>query len=274
MIGYLELTRPTNCSLVAASVLVGGLLARATRWGTIGLASLSALLIAGGGYAVNDYFDHEIDKVNRPLRPIPSGRADRRKALYMSLFLFLLGVSLAIPLGLWAILIAISTSVLLYLYSSWFKRQGLVGNLAVSLSTGLAFLYGAVVGGSPSLGLIPFVFAFLFHLGREVLKDIEDLEGDRAAGARTIPLRWGERPALNFSAGVFVVLIFLTPFPYVLGVYGIFYLLVVLLGVDLTLLSLVLWLRRGPLKQRLVKVNQFLKADMLVGLLALYLGRI
>ncbi len=274
MIAYLELARPVNCLIVAASVLVGGLLARAAHWGMVGLASVSALLIAGGGYSVNDYFDQEIDRVNRPLRPIPSGRVGRRGALNCGLVLFALGILLSIPIGLVAALIAGSTSVLLYLYSFSFKRRGLAGNLVVSLSTGLAFLYGAVAGGRPSGGTIPFIFAFLFHLGREILKDVEDVEGDRTAGAKTVPLRWGRGFALNFTSGVFLLLIFLTPIPYLMDIYNLFYLVAVLLGVDLALLLLLLWLRRGVLERRVVMVNQLLKVDMLVGLLALYLGRV
>ncbi len=274
MTAHVELVRPVNCLIVAGSVLVGGLLAGAGNWGMVVLASISALLIAGGGYSINDYFDYEIDSVNRPFRPIPSGRVTRRGARNLSLLLLLAGVSLAVPIGPLAILIAGSTSLLLYFYSFSLKRQGLVGNLAVSLVTGLAFLYGAVAGGEPLGGAIPFVFAFLFHLGREILKDIEDADGDRAAGARTIPVRWGTPVAFRVTWGIFLLLIALTPLPWFLGIYGLFYLVAVLPGVDLILVLLLTWLRAGVFERRLMRVNQLLKADMLVGLFALYLGRV
>lgn len=273
IVAHLELVRAINCLIVAASVVVGGLLARATDWGMVLLASISALLIAGGGYSINDYFDYQTDRVNRPRRPIPSGRIGRRSALHLSLALFCFGIGLSVLVGPTSVFIAIVASVLLYLYSLSFKRGGLTGNLVVSGLTGLAFFYGAVAGGKALGGVMPFAFAFLFHLGREVLKDIEDVKGDEAVGARTIPLRWGKGVALNFASGIFLLLILLTPIPYILGIYDFFYLITVLVGVDIALLSLLLWLRRGVLEERLGRVNQLLKVDMLVGLFALYLGR-
>ena len=236
------------------------------------LACLSAGLITGAANAVNDYFDVDIDRVNKPYRPIPSGAVSCRVALFYSLVLFGLGVLLSVFIGTAAFLIALSASLLLVAYSAWLKRTVLWGNLTVSVLGGLAFIYGGVAVGRLRLALIPAVFAFFFHLGREILKDIEDVAGDRAGRANTFPIRFGLNPARLLITAVFAVLILLTLVPYVLGIFGRAYLWIVIPGVDAFLLAVLFSLWKDASRRNLARLSVWLKVDMLVGLTAIFAG--
>ncbi|MCH7760087.1 UbiA family prenyltransferase [candidate division TA06 bacterium] len=284
--GLIQLSRPVNGILGALSAILGALLTGGlgsfSGGNKVLLASMSVFLIISGANAINDFFDLEIDRVNRPLRPLPSGRVKKGEALLLSLFLFLLGIFFSAFINLGDFLIALFASSLLFLYSLHLKKKGLAGNLVVSLLSGLVFLFGGLstlhsasqIFHSLHFLLFPFLFAFLFHLGREVIKDTEDMEGDAKENVTTLPLRYGKIAALRFSFIVFLLLIGITPLPYLFQFYNLFYLLVVLIGVDLFLLLLFLFLFRDPSPGRLNRAGLLLKVDMGVGLLALLLGRI
>ena len=160
------------------------------------------------------------------------------------------------------------------LYDFCLKRIALWGNLAVGLAGGLAFVYGGLAVGRPTGALVPAGFAFLFHLGREIVKDAEDISGDREAGAMTLPVRWGARTAVACASGTFGLLIPLTFVPFCLGLYGWLYLAIVVLGVDLVLVYVVLSMWRNYSPSNLRRVSIVLKADMIVGLGAILAGRL
>jgi geranylgeranylglycerol-phosphate geranylgeranyltransferase len=114
----------------------------------------------------------------------------------------------------------------------------------------------------------------LFHLGREIMKDIEDLKGESSRGASTLPIRVGVAGSLVFCSLVFLLLIILTGLPYVLQVFSHLYLLIVIPGVDLILIYVIWSMWRDPTPSNLHRLSTLLKADMLLGLAAIYLGRL
>jgi geranylgeranylglycerol-phosphate geranylgeranyltransferase len=122
-------------------------------------------------------------------------------------------------------------------------------------------------------GIFPALFSFLFHFGREVIKDIEDQDGDRAMQARTLPLAYGLTAAQTAATGAFVLLLIVTFAPFYLGLYGVAYWWIIVLGVyPVLILALgVLW--KNPAPARMRQISAALKADMLVGLAAIYFGR-
>jgi len=274
-LALIELVRPLNLLIAFVSVLLGGWMS-----GELGVpfpllaAGASAALLAGAANALNDFCDAEEDRINRPGRPIPSGRITRRDAMVMSGFLFVLGLGLAGAVGTAPLTLALGVAVLLILYDLRLKRIALWGNLAVGLAGGLAFVYGGLALGRPGGALIPAGFAFLFHLGREIVKDAEDLSGDREAGALTLPVRWGVRTAVVCATATFGVLMPLTFVPFWLGLYGWPYLVIVALGVDLVLVYAVLSMWRDDSPSNLRRVSAVLKADMIVGLGAIWAGRL
>lgn len=274
ILALLKLARPQNDLIVALSVLVG-----ATVSGDIGswlkvlLACVSAFFISAGGNSINDFFDLEIDRVNKPHRPLPRGEISRSSALGFSIFLFLLGMILSLWVSRLSILVALSASGLLLVYSWFLKRRFLWGNLAVSSVCALAFLYGGLATSDFRLSLVPAAFALLFHLGREVLKDVEDLKGDSSAGASTVPIQLGVNFSLWVCTWIFGFLAVLTLFPYILRIFSLPYLLVAIPGVDLVLAYVIWSMWRDRSRSNLHRLSNLLKLDMLLGLAAIYAGK-
>lgn len=272
--GQILLPRPLNCLITAFSVGVGAfaaglhLLPPEVWW-----AALAAALIAGAGNGLNDVADLEIDRINRPQRPLPAGHLSRRTALVQSVVLALAGIGIAWwqrpALGGMALLVTAA----LALYDLWLKRTALWGNLLVSALAAAAFPFGALAAGQLGRAWIPAGFAFLFHLGREIIKDLEDVEGDRAQGARTLPLRTGAPFAAALAAGLLLVLAVFTWWPWLGGIYGWPY-LVPVLGVD----ALLLWTSWRLLHDRAAmpgaQLSSRLKWGMLLGLLAVVAGEV
>ncbi|BBD73995.1 hypothetical protein HS1genome_2384 [Sulfodiicoccus acidiphilus] len=165
------------------------------EWKTLLISMVVVALVAGGGYVINDIRDVEIDKVNKPERPLPSGEVSLREAKAITLISFLGGASLSALLGPVPFTIALLTIFLLVSYALWLKKQGPVGNLVVALTTALSIFFGGIsvsVNALSSITLmIPVVYSFLLTLGREVVKGVEDYNGDYAHGVKTLAIRLG-----------------------------------------------------------------------------------
>ncbi len=271
---YLKLTRPQNNLIAALSVLVGALVSGDVEyWRGVVPACISAFFISGGGNCLNDFFDVEIDKINKPFRPLPKGEIAKKSALAFSAVLFCAGLCVSLFIRPLSVVLATTAVVLLILYSRTLKRKLFWGNFTVSSLCALAFVYGGITTTDFRLSLIPAVFALLFHLGREIIKDIQDLEGDLFLKASSLPIRFGVRFSLALATVVFSFLIFLSPLPYLLDIFSLFYLIMVILGVDLVL-SYVLWsMWKDPSASNLGKLSTILKIDMVLGLVAIYVGR-
>lgn len=272
LFAVIQLSRPVNLVIGAASILIGAIVTGRTLepWGNVLLSCVSGILIMAGANAVNDVYDLDIDRINRPDRPLPSGRLGMRLARSVAIFFFVAGVFFSIFISFVSTVVATLATVLLWLYSARLKRTVLLGNLTVSLVTGLAFVYGALAVGHWLQALIPAGFAVLFHLGREILKDVEDLPGDRQLGAMTLPVRFGRRVALRVAVATFALLLVATYLPYGMGIYGPTYWMIVVLGVDSVLLVVMVILLGDPPRSWLGKLSTVLKADMIVGLAAVY----
>lgn len=270
---YLRLTRPLNNLITALAVFMGAWIAGwADSFDKLVFALLSASFISAGGYVINDYFDLEIDRINKPLRPLPRGEIGPQSALLISFSLFVAGLVLSILIKTIAFLLAFLTIFLLIIYSFKLKRTLLFGNLIVSFLCGLAFVYGGVVGRDFRLALIPAGFAFLFHLGREILKDIEDLKGDITSGAQTLPVIGGINLSLWLTTIVFSGLIFLTIVPYYFKLFPLLYFILVLV-VDLLLIYVMISMWRDQSKRNLGMLSGVLKLGMILGLVAIFVVR-
>jgi geranylgeranylglycerol-phosphate geranylgeranyltransferase len=299
-----EITRPLNVAIAGISIWVAAALIEPFDFTfAVACAMISGMLIAAGANVVNDLCDLDIDRINRPQRVLPSERLMPAAALTFTIFLLACGNFFSIFINKAALTIAVGSSILLVVYSLWLKRQPLTGNLAISAATALAFIYGAVAAqaglsradaadgilGMSSMndvvtlarswhrdwraGIFPAVFSFLFHFGREVIKDIEDQAGDQAMRARTLPLVYGLGAAQAAATVAFVILILATLLPFYLGIYNTTYLWIVIGGVDLVLGASIYVLWKNPAPPRMRQLSAVLKADMLVGLAAIYLGR-
>ncbi|MDZ7315866.1 MAG: geranylgeranylglycerol-phosphate geranylgeranyltransferase [candidate division KSB1 bacterium] len=239
---------------------------------SVWFAALSAALITAAANAINDYFDIEIDRINRPNRPLPSGKIERSEALWFAAIFFFLGIALSFGINRAAVVLVIVASLLLIVYSPFFKRMVLLGNLLVSLTTAMAMFYGGVAAGSPRKAIVPAIFAFFVHFAREIIKDMEDIEGDSRFAAMTLPVRHGNEPAKLLATVVLLDLIAFSFFPFALGLYGRWYLYIVLV-IDLIFAGIIIALWLTSRRKALACMSVLLKLCMVLGLFAIYAGR-
>ncbi len=266
----LEIARPHNCAITFASVLLGGWLGRHTIPPALLLTALSAALIMAGGNVLNDLCDIQADRVNRPDRPLPSGRLPVWAARLEAFGLLAAGIGLALALPPPTFALALIAAAGIILYSAWLKGVPLAGNLLIGLLCGLTFLYGGFAVGAPLPACVPALFAALFHLGREILKDVEDREGDRLLTGSTLPLRFGRRNACILITAIYLLLILCTPLPLLTGHYGARYLALVLLLNGLLIYFIrTLWRNNTP--ESLRRLSRLLKLGMVLGLSAIFI---
>lgn len=216
---FIRILRPVNAVMAGIASLLGVIVAT----GTVPPMSLILVpvvfLITGAGNAVNDYYDRDIDAVNRPDRPIPRGEVTPEGAARYSVLLFVAGVLLATLASPACLGIAVLNSFVLVLYARNLKQVPLAGNLAVAYFSGSIFLFGGAYAGLEGLLLnIPVAgITFLCMTSREILKDAEDIEGDRIGGAHTLPMITGVRTAAVLAfllALAAVVVSYLPIFPW------------------------------------------------------------
>jgi len=268
----IKLSRPVNVLISFITIIIAAELAGSLKpFENVLIAALSAALITIGANVINDYFDTEIDRINKPNRPLAAGTVKRKTAIFYFTIVYFLAWCLAAYLSIWMFLIAFLTSILLFLYSYRLKRTVLWGNLTVSFATAMAFVYGGVAVGHYNETFFPASFAFLFHFGREILKDIQDIEGDKQAGAHTLPINYGISKSLKLILVDFILLVFLTAIPYILGIYSIRYFLTICFGIYPVLLFVLIRSRKDSSPNSLGYLSNLLKADMVIGLLAIYL---
>jgi geranylgeranylglycerol-phosphate geranylgeranyltransferase len=214
--------------------------------------------------------DIEIDRINNPRRPLPAGAVSRTGALVEAALWSAVALAGGLALGRRPALLVLAALVALFAYALFFKRH-FIGNLLVALIAGLSFILGGLVGFNP-LCVLPFLFAILIHLPREIVKDVLDIEGDRLAGVRSLPIRFGTRPALAVTAILVGLCLAGLPVPYLLDHLGARYLTIVLAaGAPLLGYVLIVVLRK-PDRLALVRVSLILKAVMLVGLTGFLAG--
>lgn len=276
LFAYLELTRPLNGVIAFISAWLGGMFASQGRVENmidirLLLVSISALALLSAGNAINDYCDYNIDRINRPKRPLPSGRIRRRDALIFAIVLVAIGIWLGALINRNATGIAILVGVALVSYAFWLKRTPFVGNLVVSGLTGLTFIAGGVAIDSVKGTLIPATFAFLFTTAREIVKDLEDTEGDLKHNLKTLAIL-NPQLAVKTAIGFMALVILFSPIPYLFGWYSWHYLIVVGLGVDLVLIGLAIRLWQDASKENCAAIQRWMKWDIFVGLGAIYIG--
>lgn len=191
--GFFTIIRPANSVVAGLATIVAYLIATGTLVPGIILLMAVVTLITAAGNVINDYYDAEIDAINRPERPIPSGTVSRNAALLYAGVLFVLGIIISVFTPLLCLVIAVLNSALLVAYAARLKSTPFFGNAAVSYLSSSIFLFGGAFDGwSGFVHMLPVAaITFLAMLARELLKDAEDIEGDRAGGADTLAIRIG-----------------------------------------------------------------------------------
>lgn len=265
--------------------------------GTFLALSFSTICIAAAGYIINDYFDLKIDMINRPEKMVLEKQIPLKSAILLHSALNAFGLMLALAVARKAghiswMLIQVACTLLLWFYSTRFKRRFMVGNVVVSLLTALTIVTLMVYepmlhsylpkkpfidtakGAAPNpvwvLGVYTF-FAFMLTWMREIVKDMEDFKGDAEQGCLTMPIKWGLLKSVRFTQALGVIAML----PLIIAAIKLLFSGWWLLGIY-TLITLVLplalWLvilPKGATQEHYAKASRNLKVIMVSGIFSL-----
>jgi len=224
--GYLRLMRPINCVMMGIGVIVGAVLSNFTGIGqaSVGLVYgfITGFALTAASMTINDYYDREIDAINEPKRPLPSGLIRPKEALAFAFILSSIGFLasyLTNPFYPLCLATAIVSWMIFVSYTTIGKRSGLPGNFLVSACVAVPFIYGSIVmTNAIRLNVLLFAsMAFLSNTGREVTKGIVDVEGDQRQNVKTLAVRYGSKNAAIAAALFNLAAVSLSPVPLLLG---------------------------------------------------------
>ena len=273
--GFIRIIRPVNSLMMGVGVLVGAVMVGGVKgagldW-DLALAFITGFTLSGAAMTINDYYDMDVDAINEPGRPIPSGLVKPREAVAYTFLLSAVGLYASWLVSWQTLGIAVLAWVVLMAYSSWGKRTGFFGNLMVSTCIALPFIYGGVMVSNSSPSLLFSLLAFLTNTGREISKGIIDMEGDRVEGIRTIAVRWGARTASRVAALFYLAAVAVSMIPLYFGLVSVWYSPFVALT-DMGLLYEALTIVRDPSRENSRRVKKRILYWMLFGLLGFAAG--
>ena len=271
---HIKLLRPLNVFTSGLAMLIASaILGTLQEIDTVILVMAVVMCYAGGANALNDVMDFEIDKINRPMRPLPSGNVKKQTALILSILLFGTGTLLCLELSETAKVIGIVIAMpLMVLYSKYLKGIPLLGNITIAFVLGLSFLFCGAAFENISPMWIPIVLAFGLTLVRELVKDIADLKGDESVGLRTFPISAGIDKAIQLTVFLSACIGIGAFIPFINGTYNIWYGILLILGVEIPLGVVVVSLLNKPGISSATRGARILKFSTLTGLIAIYAG--
>ncbi len=192
---------------------------------------ISVFFISASILVLNDYFDVETDKINAPERPIPSNQVSKPEALLFSIVLLISGLVLSFSINLITFFCSILLLTVGFLYNRKFKKNGLFGNLLVSFSVGMTFIYGGISVGFPFNKAVLFfaLIAALIDLGEEIAADSMDIKGDLLIDSKSLAIKFGKESALRISGLIFLIVILLSLLPFILNWFSLIYLVPIII---------------------------------------------
>ena len=275
---YIEIIRPGNVVMAMIAIVLVAIVAHTISIPII-LAIITVLFEISAGNVINDYFDYKIDMINKPSRPIPSGKITPKTARNYAYMLFLGGTICGFLISYltnnWIpFIIVLFADAILYLYAYKLKSTPLLGNLTVGFMTGLCFAFGGYSIGTEQMiftSIFLGFFAFVMTTAREITKDIEDIEGDKAEGAKTFPILYGTKPSAIIAFAFIILDCALCPLLYFQHIFNLFYLGIITIAVIIFLYSGILLIKNQDVENA-AKVSKFLKIGMLIAFLAFAIG--
>ena len=267
---YLEILRPGNAVMAVIAIFLMAVISGQFTLEVL-MAAVVVFLVTGAGNSINDYFDHKIDAINKPERPIPSGRIALKTALIYSTLLFVVGIILAFSINLLLGIVALLSSILMVFYARDLKTKCLIGNLSISFLTGLCFVFVFIAVGQIIVSIYLGFYAFLMTMARENVKDMEDMEGDREEGATTLPLVYGTRTSSIIAAFFMITASLTSPVLYLIGIFNLFYLIILMVAIIVFISSAISILKDQSLMNTR-KISKKIKMGMGIVFLAFALG--
>lgn len=280
MSAIIKLIRPINCVMGIIGVLIGamvgiGLDIFSTKYlFELLLGMTIAFFFMAAGNMMNDYFDRDLDKINHPNRPIPSGIFQPKDVIISAGLIYFLLIILGLMINFVMFIILILAMVLMIGYELSLKSRGFIGNITISILVAMLFMFGAATVFKFGVVIYLCLLAFLATLTREIVKDIEDVEGD--IDRNTLPKKIGIRSASVVASVSIICAIILSPvpiYPELLPILqfdklSLFYLYLVIPADILFIISISFFKNNPKLG------SQALKGGMAISLLAFALGSI
>jgi geranylgeranylglycerol-phosphate geranylgeranyltransferase len=268
--------------MMGFAVIVGAVLANqrisSASWPNLFYAFVTGFMLTAASMAINDYYDREIDTVNEPKRPIPSGLIKPKEALVFALILTIIGFAAAyltsiLARALFCFAIAIIAWIIFVTYTTIGKRSGLLGNFLVSTCVAIPFIYGSytVAAMLESNVLIFASMVFLSDTGREITKGIADVKGDKAQNVKTLAVRYGEKTAAVLAIFFYISAVLLSPIPWLLSLVSFWFIPFVAIT-DFGLIASSFMLIRDYSRENAKKVKKIVLLWFIIGLLAFIFG--
>lgn len=279
---YLEILRPGNAAMAAIAVVLMIFVGHNYDIPLL-FGALLVFLITGAGNAINDVFDYKIDAINKPNRPIPSGRISLKNAKSYAISLFLISIFISFFISylvnsVFPAVIVVCAAILMYIYASHLKAMPLIGNICVACLTGFCFVFsGTIIAcdtGYWTIFLISIylgLFATFMTLAREIIKDMEDIEGDKADGARTFPIICGKKIPSIVSIILIVVTTLMCPILYIYHIFNFAYMIIMIVPIIIFLYS-AYKLGLNPDESTCGNISKLLKIGMLISFVAFVIG--
>ena len=271
---HMEMMRLPNSVMVGIAVIIGEIVSIRGYPSSSNLmfGFLTGFFISISSMILNDYFDVNVDKINSPDRPIPSGRVSKRNALGLGLMIGLLGIFSSLFLTQLNVIIAILFWAIAILYDWKGKKIGILGNSMVSMSVAIPYIFGAAALSKTldPVILTFFCMSFLANLGREITKDILDIEGDKTIDAKTLAITRGPRFASLISGLLLILAILFSPIPLFFD-FGVTYIILILIANSMMGYAAITQLRKGGESQSL-KIKKVILLGMIMGLFSFLVG--
>jgi geranylgeranylglycerol-phosphate geranylgeranyltransferase len=267
----IQLLRPELPFAAGISVIIGEIvtLGSSPSLSELFLGFIWGFFLSGSAMILNDYFDIEVDRINAPDRPLPSGLISSKTAVIFTIFMTLLGLLVSFFINRAAVILYIVFWIIGFLYNWKLKEKGLVGNLFVSSSVAITIILGGIVVGNPwNRAVIIFsMMLFVFDLGEEIAADAMDIEGDRKRNIKSIAILIGRKKALFISFLLFLIFMVLSFLPVILGLFGISYLIII----SLTNILILFWGIKLINSQTIKEGRIYVRRVYLSGILGLLL---
>jgi geranylgeranylglycerol-phosphate geranylgeranyltransferase len=279
IVPYIKITRPANAAIAGCAVFIGMFIVAPTETArlphiTVLLAAAAAAALAYGN-VINDILDVKSDRVSHPDRPLASGAIGVRGAGVFAAALALLSLSCAAFASAFYLAATIVPIALLTLYSIYFKRTRLAGNIIVATLTAYALLYGALPHPEVKILFVPAFLAFWLNFCRELVKDVQDAEGDRAAGWKTsADLPAGAVRGLLVNSAAVYLMLALAPSLVLHNFDMIYTVICIAAAIPLHIYWVILLLKSGTgINKYAKRIGLILKLEMVAGLIALAFDR-
>jgi geranylgeranylglycerol-phosphate geranylgeranyltransferase len=270
--GLYRVSRPLTSLSGALAVVLGGYVAGTGEWFNVALAVIVTLMGAAAGNAWNDYQDIEIDKINQPQRPLPSGQVSPKLVKRYSFVMAFLAVLISAFINPLAFVISLFANILLFIYSWKLKSTVLIGNLIVAFISAMSVVFGGVAAGNPRPTFWLFLIIFVAILGREVLKTMADYDGDLSENVRTVSTVWGKKAARIVFYVLAMAALITMLVPYILSVYKPIYGYIVLIGVVPVFVYIAYRVSQKRTGSQLEQLSQLMKYDFLIWFIAVIAG--